>query len=256
MKIPTAFSKHIKYRIRGGVCLKDRTGKRWRVEVVKEGTSVFFQGGWERFVANSGLKTGDFLVFGLDRSPDLTVLVFDQSTCDKDEAFRRTSCGTVKEEPSDDEPPLKTDDDDVSSRMRLGFRSPLRRVATEEEKAQALELALSFCSDNPFGIAVMTECNVYCSFYMVVPSTLVEHLPRATSKMRLLDPTGKSWNVMYVYGKSGGGFSAGWGFFADAHNLEKDDVVVFELVGKLEVKVHIYRVVEETPLLCLELSSS
>ncbi|CAA6658198.1 unnamed protein product [Spirodela intermedia] len=210
LAIPPDFCKHIEPNINRRICLRRPRGSSWSVDLVREeGGGVFFQNGWEEFVSDHDLKTGDFLVFKYGGGPHFIVVVFDPTGCEK-EAFhvtpfpevviigeshkRRRRSGkevvayVVKEEPQSDEGPIKS---------RLGSVIPRRRRRiAEEEKARPLELALSFRSKHPL------------------------------ASLR-------------------GGFSGGWGKFARAHILESDDVLVFELFRPLEVRVHIYRVVEQ-----------
>lgn len=49
--------------------------------------SVFFQRGWEEFVSDHDLNTGDFLVFQYDGGRRFTVLVFEPTACEKEESF-------------------------------------------------------------------------------------------------------------------------------------------------------------------------
>ncbi|CAA7394369.1 unnamed protein product [Spirodela intermedia] len=242
LAIPPDFCKHIEPNINRRICLRRPRGSSWSVDLVREeGGGVFFQNGWEEFVSDHDLKTGDFLVFKYGGGPHFIVVVFDPTGCEK-EAFhvtpfpevviigeshkRRRRSGkevvayVVKEEPQSDEGPIKS---------RLGSVIPRRRRRiAEEEKARPLELALSFRSKHPFGISVMRDSNVYHGYYML----------QGPSKEA-------TWNVAYVHYESRGGFSGGWGKFARAHILESDDVLVFELFRPLEVRVHIYRVVEQ-----------
>lgn len=80
-----------------------------------------------------------------------------------------------------------------------------------------------------------------------LPSDFVrEHLPKNTTKLTMLDPTGRSWPITYVcYNGRHGALSGGWGKASVANNLEIHDAVVFELVKKHQLNMHIYRVVEE-----------
>lgn len=79
-----------------------------------------------------------------------------------------------------------------------------------------------------------------------MPHTFVkQYFPETKTEMILWDSEGKRWPIMYnSYGRRGG-FSAGWGKFSRNHNIEKDDVCIFELIKEYEMRVHIYRVVEE-----------
>uniref|UniRef100_A0A1D1ZEQ8 B3 domain-containing protein Os11g0197600 n=1 Tax=Anthurium amnicola TaxID=1678845 RepID=A0A1D1ZEQ8_9ARAE len=131
-------------------------------------------------------------------------------------------------------------------KVRTGHAMSHRRPITEYEKAKTLEAALLFQSENPFGICVMRDSYVYYGFYLCLPRSFSKHLPKASIKMLLLDPSNQPWDVMYVYYKGRGGLSAGWGKFARVHKLESDDVCIFELSKPYEVRVHIFRVVDES----------
>lgn len=130
---------------------------------------------------------------------------------------------------------------------RVGSLISQRRPVTEEEVGRTLERAMSFKSEHPFAIAVMQDSYVYTSFFMSVPSWFAkEYLPKENTVLTVWDPSGKPWKITYIsYGKNGA-LSAGWGKFSYANNLEKYDVCVLELIQKDHLKVHIYRVVEET----------
>lgn len=67
------------------ICLRRPRGSSWSADLVREeGGGVFFQNGWEEFVSDLDLKTGDFLVFKYGGGPRFTVLVFDPTGCEKE----------------------------------------------------------------------------------------------------------------------------------------------------------------------------
>ncbi|KAH7686102.1 B3 DNA binding domain-containing protein [Dioscorea alata] len=141
--------------------------------------------------------------------------------------------------------PPQCNEDDVKL-VRLGSLLSQRRPVTKDEMDRTIEMAKSFNSQNPFFAVVMREAYVYSSFFMNVPHTFVkQYFPETKTEMILWDSEGKRWPIMYnSYGRRGG-FSAGWGKFSRNHNIEKDDVCIFELIKEYEMRVHIYRVVEE-----------
>ncbi|CAA7400728.1 unnamed protein product [Spirodela intermedia] len=305
LAIPAGFCNHIEPDIHRRICLRGPSGNAWSVDLVRDGCgSVFFQSGWEEFVSDHDLNTGDFLVFQYDGGRGFTVLVFDPTACEKEESFHvipraevvilgeshkrrrrsekegvivdaeivetappvklapakfNSSCrGCFSNQPCADcggsgRGDLGVFSSKLSDRLmlpvriksRLGSVISRRRSITEEEKARTLELAMSFRSKRPFGISVMRDSNVYHGYYMGLPSSLVKHLPRASRTIRLRGPFEEVWAVVYIHYEGRGGFSTGWGKFASTHNLESDDVLVFELSRPLEVRVHIYRVVEQ-----------
>lgn len=137
-----------------------------------------------------------------------------------------------------------------SARTRIGTLVSNRRPVSPDEVMKAYESARSFTSEHPSVVVVMRESYVCRGFYLNLPTTFVkEHLPNHSRKLKLWSPNGEPWIVNYVACNGYGGLSARWSAFAIAHNLEVDDVCVFELFRKYEMRVHIFRVVEEvTPL--------
>ncbi|CAA6664185.1 unnamed protein product [Spirodela intermedia] len=232
MAIPAGFCNHIEPDIHRRICLRGPSGNAWSVDLVRDGCgSVFFQSGWEEFVSDHDLNTGDFLVFQYDGGRGFTVLVFDPTACEKEESFHvipraevvilgeshkrrrrsekegvivdaeifNSSCrGCFSNQPCADCGGSGRGDL-VRIKSRLGSVISRRRSITEEEKARTLELAMSFGG---------VGGRVYS----------------------LRGP----WRIQHRLGK-----------FASTHNLESDDVLVFELSRPLEVRVHIYRVVEQ-----------
>lgn len=151
-------------------------------------------------------------------------------------------CGAVKIKTEDDELPICM----IGSptRQYKGYVSR-RRPVTAEERAKAREAANSFTSIFPFMILRMTAMNVYRTYMLRFPSWFSRaHLPRKRTNMVLRDPSGKAWVVVYIP-SSRDRLSGGWSAFARGNNLEEGDYCVFELVGPVEMHVHIFRVVEE-----------
>ncbi|KAL6012099.1 hypothetical protein ACLOJK_002575 [Asimina triloba] len=116
---------------------------------------------------------------------------------------------------------------------RCGSLTSQRRNVTEEERTKAVDKAKSLKLQNP-SVAGL-------------PRKFVRsYLPRKNCLMTVWDPTGRKWNINHVHGA----LSAGWKYFCLHNNLEEGDVCVFEHVENHELRVHIFRVVEEiTPLI-------
>lgn len=72
-----------------------------------------------------------------------------------------------------------------------------------------------------------------------------KYLPSTACDMTLHGPSGKPWPVRYISTPLYGGLSGGWIKFTLHHNIEVGDVCVFELIKEKELKVHIFRVLQE-----------
>lgn len=126
--------------------------------------------------------------------------------------------------------------------------SPKRRLVTPEERSRAGEAARAFSSDFPFVIIHMTVTNIK-RYLMRFPLCFSRvHLPRGRTVMSLRDLIGKQWTVTYVPGEreQRDRLSKGWAEFVQGNNLDEGDYCAFELIGPMEMRVHIFRVVEET----------
>ncbi|XP_077218890.1 B3 domain-containing protein Os01g0723500-like isoform X2 [Tasmannia lanceolata] len=123
-----------------------------------------------------------------------------------------------------------------------------RQHVMSEEKGKAPERANSFTSKFPYFTKTINTSNVRRGFIVVIPVRFARaHLPRGKFMIILQDPNGKAWEVRYITTISSGWsvLSAGWIAFARGNNLEEGDSCIFELVGKLKMHVHIFRLSKE-----------
>ncbi|XP_073134230.1 B3 domain-containing protein Os01g0723500-like isoform X2 [Henckelia pumila] len=88
LNIPCSFIKHMEGRASGTTTLVGPSGNNWYAELILIGDGLFFSDGWEAFASDHFLEQGDFLVFGYDGDLQFTVLVFDQSMCEKEAALK------------------------------------------------------------------------------------------------------------------------------------------------------------------------
>ncbi|CAL9079676.1 unnamed protein product, partial [Musa textilis] len=124
-----------------------------------------------------------------------------------------------------------------------GGRISMRRPLTEKERLRAEEAANSFSSAFPYIVMRMAPSQVYRP-YMRIPKWFSrEHLPPKRSNLVLRDPSGKSWIVTYIPSLRCQ-ISRGWSMFARTNKLEEGDYCVLELIGPIELRVHIFRAVE------------
>ncbi|KAM0932994.1 putative transcription factor B3-Domain family [Dioscorea sansibarensis] len=129
------------------------------------------------------------------------------------------------------------------------YTAPLksqRRPVTKRELSRALERAEVYHSLNPLTVVIMRDSYVYHHFQLNLPFSFAKvHLPRANTKMTLWGPNGRSWTVAYLYYRRRAGIRSGWSRFSYDNNLETGDVCVFELIKPDEMRVHIFRVLDE-----------
>ncbi|KAM1526842.1 hypothetical protein ACFX11_016502 [Malus domestica] len=88
LKIPERFMRHMEGRTSGLVSLFGPSGSEWSVELIQQNGGLFLHRGWPAFVRDHYVECGDFLIFRYDGDLCFTVLIFDQSACEKEAAFR------------------------------------------------------------------------------------------------------------------------------------------------------------------------
>lgn len=62
-KVPLPFTSYMKGMLPDKASLRDSRGNLWPVEVIKMENDFFLADGWVSFVAENGVRRGDFLVF-------------------------------------------------------------------------------------------------------------------------------------------------------------------------------------------------
>ncbi|KAJ0962778.1 hypothetical protein J5N97_027900 [Dioscorea zingiberensis] len=144
--------------------------------------------------------------------------------------------------------------EEENGRTGESYTAPLksrRRPVSQEELNRAIDRSQAFRSAYPFISLVMRDSYCYHHFQLNLPFGFAkEHLPTSNTKMTLWDPNGRSWPVAYLYYRRRAALRSGFNRFSYENNLERGDVCIFELIKPDEMRVHIYRVVEEiTPLI-------
>lgn len=92
-RIPPAFTKFIHKEAPRKAILKGPSGCHWIVNVRVSGNgsdrpSYYFKAGWEAFVKDHRLHEHDFLLFKYCGGMRFSVLIFDKTACEREDAFR------------------------------------------------------------------------------------------------------------------------------------------------------------------------
>lgn len=86
-RIPPKFLKHISSVGSKKAILQGPSGSKWHVELGKDMKDTFLTTGWPKFVKDHSLREYEFLVFQYDGDMRFTVLIFDTSACEREDAF-------------------------------------------------------------------------------------------------------------------------------------------------------------------------
>ncbi|XP_068655288.1 putative B3 domain-containing protein Os03g0621600 [Aristolochia californica] len=161
-----------------------------------------------------------------------------------------SSSGHQNESSGEEESTHENYSQDIT-RYPLYFKSN-RRPVTAEEKQRAIKLAQAVKPSNPHFISIMKKSHVTVKFFLTIPVTFTrknsERFRNGDQQVLLHDPSGKVYPVTLRLTKYIGGVSIGWSEFVLGNNLEKGDVLLFELIkGRRNAtfKVQIFRVVNQ-----------
>ncbi|MQM13854.1 hypothetical protein Taro_046780 [Colocasia esculenta] len=247
LEISPAFRKHVQRMLPASTCLlTGPSGRAWRVDMIKnEKGRVFFQNGWEEFVGDHSLQTGEFLVFEYKGGSRFSVMVFDASLCEKWSAFDAVpssfQCSVGCAEGSGHRgrrakgEPFSSDSSENRS-----MAAPTRKGGTGGSLA-----GRCLPRERAVRKPQTRKRYIYSCFAQRVPTSFSRQHLSDNKKMTFWDPTGKPWPVNYISCNGRHFFSGGWRNFALANFLEQDDACVLELIGPNEFRAHVFRVVEE-----------
>lgn len=73
------------------------SGKTWRVKLVEVGNDLYFTDGWEVFVKDNLVRDGDFMFFKFHGNSVFSVVVYDDSMCEKEMVHSQGSHDDVVE---------------------------------------------------------------------------------------------------------------------------------------------------------------
>ncbi|OVA02215.1 B3 DNA binding domain [Macleaya cordata] len=151
----------------------------------------------------------------------------------------RNLISTYQEEFIEDRP-MRKRSRSISSTSYIARPLDEIRVATNRERAFALECAKNFLSklqsEHPSFVKSMVRSHVYSCFWLGLPRQFCkDHLPSNELKMVLEDENGVEYDTIYIGSRAG--LSGGWRGFALDHKLDDGDAVVFELVEPARFKM-------------------
>ncbi|CAN6449362.1 unnamed protein product [Victoria cruziana] len=87
LEIPQNFVQHIVREQHETVFLRGPSGTIWNVQLKKSGGRFSFENGWREFVEQHSLNENDVLVFRYDGASQFSVQIFDDTGCEREDAF-------------------------------------------------------------------------------------------------------------------------------------------------------------------------
>ncbi|XP_072985047.1 B3 domain-containing protein Os01g0723500-like isoform X1 [Typha latifolia] len=114
----------------------------------------------------------------------------------------------------------------------------------EQQISKGEKKAYMFCSKLPYFTSRMTPSSIHKSYTLRVPISFSHgNLPKRKTRLILRDPTGKAWVIIFIPRTSH--ISGGWSAFVRGNKLEVGDLCAFELIGPIELRVYIFKMLGE-----------
>ncbi|XP_077233164.1 B3 domain-containing protein Os01g0723500-like isoform X2 [Tasmannia lanceolata] len=270
LRIPPAFVRRFNGKLLNKSILKNPTGKFWHVKVERIGNDLFFQEGWQNFVKDNSLQTGDFLVLEYDGNSEFDVLIFGKSGCEKEDALADMNwgghCPNKLEE-------LQKERVTGSPSCKIRYYSPNKF----EERVTGSHLCK--CSHysrgsnrtrgkiGSKGVVQAFPCQLKLekphfsitwkwsrtkNNHVRIPTILArEILNRSNPRLTIVDPSGKRWQVRTcTWGKDRLELGGGWTPLRKENNIREGDICAFEFIRGIGqgscsfIQLHIVRAAE------------
>ncbi|XP_077233162.1 putative B3 domain-containing protein At5g66980 isoform X2 [Tasmannia lanceolata] len=265
LRIPPAFVRHFNGKLLNKSILKNPTGKFWHVKVERIGNDLFFEEGWQNFVKDNSLQTGDFLVLEYDGNSEFDVLIFGKSGCEKEDALADMYWGghcpnkleELKKEKVMGSPPCKISNyrpkkiEDLQKERVLG--SPLCKCSYYSGCSKMKPVVSSktnrsrgklFVKIESQGVAQAFPCQLKLekphfsitwsrcrTNYVVIPKILVREIRNRRPILTLVDPSERRWQVSTcTWGDGRIVLGAGWAAIRKENNLKEGDILAFEFI--------------------------
>uniref|UniRef100_A0A7N0TR02 TF-B3 domain-containing protein n=1 Tax=Kalanchoe fedtschenkoi TaxID=63787 RepID=A0A7N0TR02_KALFE len=237
MKVPSEFVDYMRGRTWGAAELAGPSGETWQVELAREGKHLFFTDGWQTFVKENMVEQGDFLFFKLHCNLMFSVVIFDETMCEKG-----VDLGAKSSRGRDGVLQAEKAQNGAKPVRKNKVRRSLSKgdLITSDPKDRAAERTST--SVKPSFLQHIKISNLQQGYYLRFPQPFIrEHSLNYESneKMVLLTSNNSSWEVNII--NNGGAISLcrGWAAFARDINLRVGDVCKFELMDRLEMAVHV-----------------
>ncbi|MCL7038217.1 hypothetical protein MKW94_021800 [Papaver nudicaule] len=249
MKIPVEFLDQLTCETPESISLIGPSGKVWRVCLLEMDDGYYFEKGWQDFVIDNFMINEDFCVFQYVNEGCLQVQIFEQNGCERESAFQ-ANCSQAQACTTNCSAGHKVKKE-VENQAEIPSSGPLislRRAIKKEEENMALRGAQGFISQNPYTMITVRNSHVYTGSSLPLPVSFWKvNLPHHTQSFIVRDPRGKAWDVKFHCdaARHYGGLTVGWRKISFANSIEASDVCILELVKPNELKLHIFRVVEE-----------
>ncbi|XP_077224516.1 putative B3 domain-containing protein Os04g0347400 isoform X2 [Tasmannia lanceolata] len=221
ISIPIAFNRYLVGEKSDIAVLKSPLGKSWHVKVRGHINGVFFEEGWEDFVEDHGLCSGDILVFRFEGNMVFHVTIFDETACEKN--YSPLVLKGVEKMECQRERKVEEHVEASKGGLKVGF-----------------EGRNSYRPKAPYFLATIKTCNLDRNYMKFVVANSLGNRNNIT----LIDPE-RRWIAATIYHRKSPHnrtcLFGGWRRFTVINKLVEGDECFFELVAKDVMNVRISR---------------
>ncbi|CAK9150827.1 unnamed protein product [Ilex paraguariensis] len=247
LRIPPCFMKHLSKEELDIAVLKGPSGSHWRIKLRKKVDGLFLQDGWPEFLRDHSLGNHELILLTYEGNMHFSIQIFDGSgleridesiTCKHQETTASSSNQQKRGRPSKN----------AAGPLNLHPQKPCNFSSANEGRDAIWERVASFTSSLPYFKCCLKESNVQKRFFLRIPKFFSQmHLPadHLKTKFVLRNEQGIVWMVNVIPVGGSYSVSGGWRAFVVDNKLKQDDTCIFELVDKHDMRVHIFRAVDE-----------
>ncbi|KAJ0011045.1 hypothetical protein Pint_34526 [Pistacia integerrima] len=201
LKIPDAWVQHLN-ALPKNVVLQNRSGKVWHMKMENADNRVYFASGWQQFVKDNSLVSGDFLVFQYNDDNGFNVKILAKSGCEKNETGPHVGID-IEEEEEEEEHEIT---DEVGRKEEEMEEEALEGTATLKQK-KAKGFVKMMCKER-----TSRELDNVLTREELVPSYVLRDFRiKLAEDVTFHDDLEREWSGEVMRWKDGRTWITGWG---------------------------------------------
>ncbi|XP_072970044.1 putative B3 domain-containing protein Os06g0632500 [Typha angustifolia] len=248
-KIPSEFThEHLRTEHGGKAMLLITTlAVFWHVTLHRDGSDIYFAGGWPEFARAHELLAGYFVVFCHEGNLVFTVEVFDLTGCKKYYPTWNYAAKPMIELDDD-----STDNDGMPSPSSCSTKKKKQETTCKKRAIEGRPPSpilvpkkegrkISCVDPVPQLEKILRPYNFNHKYMSISKGFCTRHGLLKKAEMVFKNSEGRSWPVKFFPGNEESHFGKGWDKFSSDNKLKEGDKCVFQLVAKDEMNVQIVR---------------
>ncbi|KAJ4968705.1 hypothetical protein NE237_015406 [Protea cynaroides] len=275
LKIPPAFAKQLDGKLPGEFLLRSHTEKSWSVKVENIAKDTFFRHGWQTFVMDHSLESGDFIVFNYIGNSHFYVQIFGRHGCEKHvrfssernygkekamESYQQTTSRRINPASV-----LFDKDRDIQfneNKLKMPKAHEVEADCFEKESRDGQDKnpntpanyppgthetrmkfvaqgARDFKSHYPFFQVKISQTYARSGCVNIESNFVKCFLKDGRQDVRLQLSDGRNWTVNCIRKRNVGVITRGWKEFIKNNNVQEGNICAFELIEKKDILLRV-----------------